>query len=416
MPYQAPRGTHDILPAESHAWRWMEAHFAQNAALYGYEEIRTPAFEDTELFARTSGETSDIVTKQMYQLRDKGDRDLTLKPEGTAPAIRAYLEHKLAQPGQTSRLWYFTPIFRYERPQKGRFRQSHQFGLELIGSASPKADAEVIEATVRFYERMGIKGLNVLLNSIGRQTTRAAYREALLKFAQPHIAAMEPEAAERMQRNPLRLLDSKDPELAAAMSSAPKVLDYLEPESAEAFVTLQSLLKDSGIQFTLAPEIVRGLDYYTDTVFEVHSTQLGAQSALCGGGRYDNLIAAIGGPPTPSVGVGIGVERAHMVLEAEGLLPERPAVKAFLCAARPEHELRIQEIARMLRAGGVSCQYDFEGRSLKSQFKAADRSGAEFAIVVGDDEAESGTLTLRNLRTHEQHSKTPEAALEALRA
>lgn len=403
MPYQAPRGTHDILPGEIYRWQAAEQAFLRLVTQYGYREIRTPIFEDTELFVRTSGDTSEVVTKQMYSFKDKGDRDLTLKPEGTAPVMRAYLEHRLAGDGQPVRLCYVaTPVFRYERPQKGRYRQHHQLGCELIGVASPEADAEIIEIAIRTYQALGIGSLQVKLNSIGRAATREAYREALLAHAQPVLKDMDPEDRARAERNPLRMLDSKDPVMIEALQNAPKVLDYLEPESKSAFDSLCSILTEAQIPFVISPEIVRGLDYYTDTVFEVHSTALGAQTALCGGGRYDGLLKALGGPPTPSVGFGMGLERALLVQESQGALPTEPRIAAFLIAADDAGRSRLRTLAAELRSSGISATYDMDGRSLKAQIKLADRIGAQYAVILGEKEIADRTATVKELSSGDQ--------------
>ncbi len=403
MPYQAPRGTHDILPSEIYRWQAAEQAFLRLVTQYGYREIRTPIFEDTELFVRTSGDTSEVVTKQMYSFKDKGDRDLTLKPEGTAPVMRAYLEHRLAGDGQPVRLCYVaTPVFRYERPQKGRYRQHHQLGCELIGVASPEADAEIIEIAVRTYQALGIGSLQVKLNSIGRAATREAYREALLAHAQPVLKDMDPEDRARAERNPLRMLDSKDPVMIEALQKAPKVLDYLEPESKSTFDSLCSILAEAEIPFVISPEIVRGLDYYTDTVFEVHSTALGAQTALCGGGRYDGLLKALGGPPTPSVGFGMGLERALLVQESQGALPTEPQVAAFLIAADEAGRARLRSLAAELRTTGLAATYDMDGRSLKAQIKLADRIGAQYAVILGETEIAEQTATVKELLSGNQ--------------
>lgn len=401
MPYQAPRGTHDVLPKESHLWRHLEATFCRVAELYGYQEIRTPVFEDYDLFVRTSGDTSEVVTKQMYEFTDKGDRHVALKPEGTAPAIRSYLEHSLGQTGSTTRLWYFTQIFRYERPQKGRYRQAHQFGVELIGSSSPLADVEVIDLTSRFYAALGIS-TQVLVNCIGRDETRARYREVILEHVKPWLDQQDGEGQARALKNPLRLLDTKDPELLKVIADVPPVTDSLEDASRAHFDAVREELDRLGIAYRLAPEVVRGLDYYTDTVFEIHSSALGAQGALCGGGRYDNLIKDIGGPATPSVGVGIGVERALIALEQTDFQLAEPRVRVYLVAATDSAKPKVRELAQSLRAKGVSCQFDLDERSMKSQLKAADRSGAECAVMIGDDELAKGTVTVRTLATSQQ--------------
>ncbi|MFZ4506176.1 MAG: histidine--tRNA ligase [Fimbriimonas sp.] len=415
MRYQAPRGTEDVLPADSFRWIWLENEFRRLVRLYGYQEIRTPTFEDADLFIRTSGETSDIVTKQIYAFRDRGDRDVALKPEGTAPAIRAMVEAGLLTQGNLSRISYVTPIFRYERPQKGRLREAHQFGFELIGSTNPRADAEVIELTVRFYQQIGIEDVKVSLNSLGRTKCRARYREALLEFARPLLADQTEEARAKFELNPLRILDSKDEALQAALRDAPKVLDYLEDDSRARFDRLQQLLTDGNVPFEVSPEIVRGLDYYTETVFEVLSTRLGSQSALCGGGRYDHLIKELGGPEMPSVGVGMGVERALIVLDSLGKNPAEPKPQVFVVGTGGGSDVAIG-IARELRAAGIATQDDIEARSVKSQLRQADKSGASLAIFVGDDEVSAGTATLRSLATGEQGAVPLASVLSEVRA
>jgi len=402
MRFQAPRGTHDVLPAQAPSWVRLEATFREVARLYGYGEVRTPVFEDTELFTRTSGETSEIVTKQMYTFIDKGDRSLTLKPEGTAPAIRAYLEHQLGSPGTVSRLSYVTPFFRYERPQKGRYRQAHQAGLELIGSPSPLADAEIIEMTLDYYQRIGLVDLKVLVNCIGRTATRVAYGEALLRFVEPWLVAQTPEAQERAKKNPLRLLDSKDPDMQQMLLEAPPIANFLEDESKAHMDELLNALAECGANFEVAPGIVRGLDYYTDTVFEIHSMHLGSQAALCGGGRYDNLVADIGGPATPSVGVGIGLERALIVLEEIGKDVTSANPAAYLVAATEGAQAFVRKLARSLRSHGVPAIFDVDGKALKAQLKAADRAGSRYAVIVGDDEVASGAATVKNLESGDQ--------------
>jgi histidyl-tRNA synthetase len=402
MRYQAPRGTNDVLPTDSHRWIDIEGAFREIAGLYGYREIRTPMFEDTDLFIRTSGETSDIVTKEMYDFTDKGGRSVTLKPEGTAPAMRAVVEHSLCPPGTVLRLSYIIPFFRYDRPQKGRYRQAHQAGLELLGSSSPEADAEIIEVTVRFYEKIGIEGAKARINSIGREVCRTAYRERLLAFAEPHLKSESQETQDKIRKNPLRLLDSKSPDIQEMLKGAPSILEFLEPDSKERFEKLQALLREADVPFEVDANIVRGLDYYTETVFEILTDRLGAQSALCGGGRYDKLVQEIGGSPTPSVGVGIGIERALLVLAEMGKTDEVPGVDAFIVRATPDAAKAVTALARVIRAAGLSCIYDLDSRSLKSQLGQADRSGAKKAIIIGTDELAKATVQLRDLATSSQ--------------
>jgi histidyl-tRNA synthetase len=403
MRFQAQRGTADVLPGESAKWQYVESTFRQLTGRYGYHEIRTPTFEDTELFTRSSGETSEIVTKQMYTFNDKGDRSLTLKPEGTAPVMRSLIENNLCPQGTVTRLSYITPFFRYERPQKGRMREGHQLGLELVGSSSPRADAEIIEITVRFYEAVGVPEPMVLLNSLGRDECRARFRDAILEAVAPWLATQSEEDQARARKNPLRLLDSKDPAIQEIVATVPPVLNFLEDESGARFEALQGYLTEAGVPFKVAPEVVRGLDYYTETVFEVHSAHLGAQSALCGGGRYDTLIKELGGAATPSVGVGMGIERLMIVLDSVGKQFDLPGLDAFLIMSSPTAASACRTLARDLRNAGLAVMEDIDERSMKSQLRQADKSGAKYALLIGDDELAGGFVTVKLLASAEQH-------------
>lgn len=411
MKYQRPRGTEDILPDRSWLWRKLENEFFALTALYGYGEIRTPTFEEYELFARTSGDSSEVVSKQMYDFHDKGDRHLALKPEGTAPVVRAWLEAKVALPGSITRYAYATPVFRHERPQKGRLREPHQFGLELLGATSPLADAEIIEIVVQFYEQIGIARTTVLLNSIGRADTRARYREIILAHVAGWLKEQTTENQQRAAKNPLRLLDTKDDVLKVAIAGVPTITSVLEEESRIHFDRLQVILAEKAIPFVVQSDIVRGLDYYTDTVFEVHSDQLGAQGALCGGGRYDGLVEAIGGPATPAVGVGMGIERTIIVLEALNQVGNQPRADAFVVAADEESWPAALLLVDHLRFEGRATMFDTEQRGVKQQVKQADRSGARFALILGSTERESATVTMKNLDSGEQTS-VPQSELE----
>jgi len=402
MRYQAPRGTEDVLPVDSYKWLKLESTFRELAARYGYQELRTPTFEDTDVFLRTAGETSDIVSKEMYTFTDKGGRSITLKPEGTAPAMRALVEHNLCPPGVVARMSYIIPIFRYDRPQKGRFREAHQVGLELVGSPSPVADAEIIEITVRFYEALGITEAVAKLNSLGREECRAKFTEAILHYAEAFLADQSSEVREKVCKNPLRLLDSKDPQAQEVIKSIPPITNYLEDESRTRFDRIQELLTDAGVPYELAPDIVRGLDYYTETVFEVLTAKLGAQSSLCGGGRYDNLIKDLGGAATPSVGVAMGIERAIMVMDEAGLWDGGTKPDVFVVQATESAFSTCQRIARELRAAGMKTLLDIDGKSMKSQLRQADKSGAAIALILGDDELQRGTVQLKKLGSSEQ--------------
>jgi len=351
----------------------------------------------------------------MYDFRDKGDRHIALKPEGTAPAIRAVIEHSLCPQGQLARLYYITPIFRYGRPQKGRLRESHQVGLELVGSLSPAADAEVIEVTTRFYHRIGVDDVEVALNSIGREEARAKYREVVLNHFASYLKNQDDETRTKALKNPLRLLDSKDPDAEEAKGTIPPILDYLEDESRANFEKLQGLLNEAGIKFRVAPEIVRGLDYYTDTVFEIVSSKLGAQSSLCGGGRYDNLVKDIGGPPTPSVGVAMGIERALIVLEETGKIWEEEMPEVYVVQATGDAGAACRRLLRELRFAGVVALGDIDGRKMSAQLKQADRAGALKALILGADELAKGTVILRDLVTSQQEEIPLSDAASALR-
>lgn len=403
MRYQAPRGTQDVLPPEAQTWLDIETTFREVSRLYGYGEVRTPTFEDLGLFVRSSGETSEIVTKQMYEFTDKGGRQVALKPEGTAPVIRALIEHNLCGPGSICRLSYVTPIFRYERPQKGRLRESHQLGLELIGSDSPAADSEIIEMTAAFYKKIGLAEIVVKINSIGRSECRAAYGAAVLQTAETWLRDQDEETRARAAKNPLRMLDSKDPALQDALSGAPAVLEYLEPDSAERFDRLQECLGAAEVTFQVDPRIVRGLDYYTETVFEVQSTQLGAQSALCGGGRYDNLVRELGGPDLPAVGVAMGIERALIVMGLEPGAYRRNPLDVYVVAASPDQVPAAGALVRSLRSAGMSATWDLDKKTLKAQLKQADRLQAAFAAILGEEEAAARQISVRDMKSSEQH-------------
>lgn len=410
--YQAPRGTNDILPGrrpndpgfEIHRWQYVESEFLGVAWQYGYEEIRTPMFEDIELFIRSSGDTSDIVSKEMYDFRDKGDRHVALKPEGTAPVLRAYLEHNLAQQGSPSRLCYINHSFRYGRPGKGRYRQLHQLGLELIGSDSPLADAEIISATDRFFRAVGLESHEIRINCIGRPEDRERFAREILGHLATVLADTDSETRNRYEKNPVRLLDSKDPKIRESLAELKPITDFIGPASRARFEGVQAALREEGIEFKLDPLIVRGLDYYTDTVFEIVDTSYGEGLSLCGGGRYDLLIAELGGPPTPSVGVGIGEERLIQALDHAGAIPDLPRPDAYIVNTGEDQRANAQALARELRDHELSIQLDIDHRGLKQQFKAADRSRARFALVLGEEEAKTGTVTVKNLADSSQQS------------
>ena len=395
----APRGTQDIFPPQSGRWQELEARIHALARRYGYGEVRTPVFESTELFVRGVGETSDIVEKEMYTFQDKGGRSLTLRPEWTAPVVRAALQQNLYAQGP-QRLYYIGPIFRYERPQAGRYRQSHQFGIECAGFAQPQADAEVIELAWDLIAAYAIPGVTLHLNSIGDEACRPKYREALHDHFAAHRDALSEDSQRRLERNPLRLLDSKAPEDQDLISSAPRLESFLCPECRAHFSAVERALTASGIEYTVDPRIVRGLDYYTRTVFEFTSGALGAQNAICAGGRYDGLISMLGGPDTPAVGFALGLERFLWAIESAGA-PEEARRDGVQMIAIGEQALQalLPLTAALRRQGGGPVFVDYGDRKLLAQLKIADRNNARYALILGEKELAEKTIVLRDLVT-----------------
>jgi histidyl-tRNA synthetase len=416
--HQAPRGTRDLLPGEIERWQWVEARAREVLERYGYREIRTPIFEDYELFARSSGEGSDVVQKEMYRFTDLGDRDLALRPEGTASVCRAYLQHGLAQQGRIHRLWYMGPMFRYGRPQKGRYRQFWQVGAEIIGTGAPGADVEMIALFVDLFDAWGFRDLTVALNSLGTPEARRGYGERLRQWLAPVRERLSDDSRQRLDINPMRILDTKDPEEQkllhgeGGLAPMPRLLDTLDAESRTHFDTVREGLEALGIAHEIDHGLVRGLDYYTRTAFEVHDRSLGAQSALGGGGRYDGLIEALGGPPTPGVGFSIGLDRVLLVLEERGVAPETRAGSIYLVAmegTRPAAPM----LARALRQV-YTVDYDLEARGVNAQMKAADKSGARVVMLLGEDEWQNGQVVLKELATGTQQTVALDAIVEAL--
>jgi len=414
----APRGTNDIYPPESAAWNELEANVRDIAHRFGYGEIRTPMFEATELFVRGVGDTTDIVEKEMYTFLDKGGRSMTLRPEWTAPVVRAVLQHNLLAQGP-QRLYYVGPFFRYERPQAGRYRQANQFGVECFGFAGAEADVEVMQMAYALVARYGIADAKLHINTIGDDVCRPAYREALLAHFRPHASELSEDSQRRLERNPLRILDSKSPADAPFVASAPAFLDTLCADCAAHFASVRAYLDTMGVPYEVNPRLVRGFDYYTRTVFEITSSALGAQSAVCGGGRYDDLVESLGGPPTPGVGFGLGLERFLMVVKATAgdVTPVRRGFQAIALGTAARE--RLFPVAAALRIDGpVPVFMDFADRKLTAHFKAADRNGARFALILGDDELGSGQIVLRDLLTREDRkigmAATPEATARVL--
>lgn len=402
---QAPRGTQDILPAEAVKWQKLEEIMRQEAHLQGFGEIRTPVFEHTELFLRSVGETTDVVQKEMYTFKDKGDRSITLRPEGTAGAVRAMLEHGLYNDGLPLKLYYFTSCYRYEKAQKGRLREFHQFGVEMFGSASPLADAQVIALAASVFQRLGVRDLSLEINSIGCPTCRSRYTAALKEYFSAYKDQLCDTCLSRLDRNPMRILDCKSPVCAGIAEGAPHVLDYLCEDCAAHFEGVKRSLEEIGIPFTVNPTIVRGLDYYTRTVFEFVSRATGSPLTVCGGGRYDGLVEEIGGPSMPALGFGLGLERALMVLDAQKVkLEDANPCKVFIAALGEKASFAAFRMAHELRLSGIPAACDVNGRGLKAQMKYADKIHAAYSMVLGDNELESGEAVLKNMETGEKHT------------
>ena len=404
---KAPKGTKDILPTDVHKWHFVEDAFKDVCIKYGYKEVRTPVFEHTELFARGVGDTTDIVEKQMYTFNDLGQRSITLKPEGTSGVCRAFLEHKLFANVQPTKFYYNIPCFRYEKPQSGRLREFHQLGIEVFGSYDMLADAEVIALAEDFLKGLGIKSLELRINSIGCPTCRAAYREVLQNYFRPHLEELCETCKGRFDRNPMRIIDCKNESCKEIAQNAPLMLDHLCDECKNDFEELKNNLDIMGVLYTVDPTIVRGLDYYTKTAFEFVSGELGAQSTVCGGGRYNNLIEQLGGDSVPGVGFAMGFERLLLTLEAENVEIEDNEKSDVLVAMLDKSNACRNyglTLAKKLRSEGIKVQIDLLARNFKGQFKFADRIGAKYVIVIGEDEIKTDTLTLKNMANSQQIS------------
>ena len=400
-----PKGTKDMLPRDAAAWHYVEQKARETAALFSFREIRTPMFEHTELFTRGVGETTDIVTKEMYTFEDKGGRSMTLRPEGTAGVARAFIENGLGQDVMPMKAYYLASVFRYERPQSGRLREHHQFGVELYGSSSPYADAEVISLAHTFLLSVGIGGLTLHLNSIGCKECRPKFNAALRGYIGDNLDRMCGKCRERFDKNPLRILDCKEEKCREIVKAAPSITDFLCDDCRAHFEQLQGILERQGVPFVVDPSVVRGLDYYTRTVFEFVSEDIGAQGTVCGGGRYDGLVEEVGGKSTPAVGFGLGLERLLLVLQNTGRLDApRERADVYLAPLGERAAGEVPAIAAGLRRAGVSADYDMMGRGVKAQMKYADKSGARFVVVIGDNELESGTAVLKNMDTGEERS------------
>lgn len=400
---QGPKGTQDLMPKDSYRWQIVEEVLNNEASIRGFKEIRTPVFEHTELFLRGVGDTTDVVEKQMYTFEDKGGRSVTLRPEGTAGVVRAMLQSGIYNDGYPLRFFYHTSCYRYEKPQAGRMREFHQFGVEMFGAAEPIADAEVILLAKGVFDRLGVRNLRLELNSIGCPECRAKYHQALKAYFQSHVDELCDTCKSRLDRNPMRILDCKSPVCSKIGEDAPKIIDYLCDDCAEHFEAVKGYLDAAGVEYTVNPSIVRGLDYYTRTVFEFVCSDLGAQSTICGGGRYDGLVEQMGGKPTPGLGFGMGMERLMLALETQGIeFPEEEKCELYVAAMGKEALKKAFTMVNELRRCGIQAECDLCGRGLKAQMKYANKIGAAYTIVLGDDELAAGKAELKNMKTGEK--------------
>lgn len=403
MAIKAPKGTKDTMPRDSYKVQYIEKEFSELCRLYGFGEVRTPMFESTELFNRGVGETTDIVQKEMYTFEDLGHRSITLKPEGTSPAVRAFIESHDYAEMQPTKYYYDTPCFRYERPQAGRLREFHQFGVENFGTPDMMADAEVIALASDFIKKIGIEDVELRINSVGCRECRPVYRKALQDYLRPYYEELSDISKDRFEANPMRIIDSKDVTDQRIAKDAPYMLDYLCDDCKAAFEALKANLDAMDISYVVNPRIVRGLDYYTKTAFEFVTTKIGAQGTICGGGRYDHLVEEIGGPSIPGVGFGLGKERLLILMEQNDIIVDDPNVPDISVSfIGDKARLYALDLVHKLRAGGVSAIIDTLNRNLKGQMKYANKLNARYSVVIGDNEIEKGIVTLKNMHSGEQ--------------
>jgi histidyl-tRNA synthetase len=408
--FQAPRGTHDVTPAETPHWRWLEEKFRHLCGIYRYGEIRTPLFEPSEVIHRTSGATSDIVSKETYDFTDRGGEAMTLRPEGTAPVLRAAIEHGLIADSPLVRLAYIAPMFRYDRPQKGRFRQHHQVGIEALGADDAAMDAEVIAFSAQFLAALGIAGATLRVNSVGSPEDRPRYRDVLVEYFTPLKDQLSEDSQRRLETNPMRILDSKAPQDRAAVDGAPTLFEVMAPGNKDHFAALQGHLDRLGVAYTVDPYLVRGLDYYTRTAFEWTHGGLGAQSSIGGGGRYNGLVEALGGPPTPGIGWGMGIERLLLAVAESGVEPPSGTpLDVYVVAAGDDARDDALKMVQELRGLGIRGDFDPLHRSVKSQMKTAGKLDARFVLLRGEDELANDTVTLRDMRIQGQTTLPREA-------
>mgnify|MGYP004647864023 FL=1 len=415
---QKPKGTYDVYGDKSKKILYLENLMKNLMETYNYEYVRTPLFESSELFHRGVGETTDIVTKETYDFIDRGERHMTLRPEGTAGVVRSFIENKMyAEVTQPVKCWYYGPMYRYERPQSGRFREFYQFGCEVFGSSNPLNDAEIISIPVNFYRLLGLKGIKVNINSLGDKQSREQYRNALIEYFKPHIDDLCEDCKCRFEKNPLRILDCKIDKDKEIMKNAPKTIDYLNEESKKHFEDVKKYLDALQIEYKVNTNLVRGLDYYSHTVFEVEASVegFGSQNVLCGGGRYDNLVENIGGPSTKGVGFAMGIERLLTALEFENInLNENNNVDVYVIPVDESIKYDASSLVMSLRLNGFKVDMDYMNRNMKSNFKQADRINAKYIIIIGEDEVKTNTLTIKNNKTKEEHKINLEDVVEFL--
>ena len=414
MKLQKPKGTQDILPSESAKWQYVEAVARETFKKYNYSEIRTPMFEHYEVISRSVGDTTDIVTKEMYDFHDKGDRHITLRPEGTAPVVRSFVENKLFAPEvqKPVKMYYIGSMFRYERPQTGRLREFHQVGVECFGSVNPATDVETIAMAYQLFQTLGIKDVTLHLNTLGSAASRAAYRQALIDYLTPMREQLSKDSQRRLDENPLRVLDSKEKEDKIAVENAPSILDYLDDESQAHFDAVRSMLETLNIPYVIDTNMVRGLDYYNHTIFEFITTVDKSELTICAGGRYDSLVEYFDGPETPGFGFALGLERLLLILEKQGIeLPVEKEMDVYIAVLGQGANLKALELVQAVRNQGFSAERDYLGRKLKAQFKSADVFAAKALITVGSSEVESGQVTVKNNQTRQEVT----VALESLK-
>ncbi len=404
MAYQRPKGTNDILPGESEKWQTIEQTARKLFNQYQFHEIRTPIFEHIEVISRSVGDTTDIVTKEMYDFHDKGDRHITLRPEGTAPIVRSFVENKLFGPEHQKpyKVYYMGPMFRYERPQKGRLRQFHQIGVEVFGSDNPATDVETMAMALQFFRELGIKDLRLVINSLGDQETRTSYRQALIDYLTPFKEQLSADSNRRLLENPLRVLDSKDEKDKSVVAGAPSILDYLSETAQKHFEAVTKMLDALNIAYEIDSNMVRGLDYYTHTIFEIMSDdpKMGAQSTICAGGRYNQLVAELGGPETAGFGFAMGFERLLMILEAQGItLAAQKPLNAYVVSLGEATNIEALQIVQSIRQAGFSAERDVMNRKAKAQFKTADKLNAQLVLTIGETELANGVVNVKNLAT-----------------